>query len=628
MKKYLLYSAAAIALLSTSCTHDDVLPNGEDGLTTITVAIPSSMTTRYGNGEQATKLYVAIYPQYEEKAIYSNFPGSTVTAGMTVSDFSAPDENNIRTATITVPLVRNDTYAILCWAQDPSCNAYTFSESDQTITVNYANADGNMSNYDESRDAFFGKDTKFVADGSGTRINLTRPFAQINIGTADWENYLAAFGSEDIEFGMTIKGASDQINLYSGKIYATDSNPEVITVAGEKAKEYNTTNTTNNFPVANPQCAYLAMAYVLADQNLSVGLTGIDNYPEWPTIPAKMNFQTNIYGNLLTYSENITIVVDPNFGGVNDEPISQVSYVNGKIVCNKPILPPNVTEESIKNYGGVYIDETGTPQYFAATGVAMADAMQKAPVVYLAPNATITFNDSHVLDVPATGTTVYGNGATLQGEERDFDINNPIYAANSNVNIKIRDLNNFKIWGNPDCGCIFNIDIRNCALNGTGLTDELQMIVIPPNPSATKLNTANITMDNCHFQNIQEGCYVITPGITTITNSTFNNVGIGLNYAKKAAGKQLVVNVDNCTFTDCGVSSDDTSNSVYNYSAPIRIVDNTDTNKTTVNISGCKFTGTRSQYDVLLYDYREGKISYPVLYTITNSGDVTVGKKE
>lgn len=621
MKKFLFLSAAAVALLGTSCAQEDISPvDNNDGMTTIRVSIPADLTSRYGEGNMATKLYVAIYPQYEDVAIFSNFPNSTKTAGFTVGDFGAPDADNMRTAYVKVPLVKNDTYSVLCWAQNPTCSDYKWVEEDQMITISYG-TDNTIANFAEERDAFFGQDTNFKSTGNGGTIILKRPFAQINVGTADWDKYLAAFGSEDTEFGLTIEGVSNQLSLYSGKISTNNSNPSSITVEGQM---YNK-NTAQAFPVSDPECIYLAMAYVLADHNLTVGLTGISDYKPWNSVPAKMNYRTNIYGDLLTNTENLIIQLSSDFGGVNDFPVAQVSYVDGKIVCANPVLPAGVTANDIKNYGGVYLDEAGTPQYFAATGTDLATAMQNASTIYLAPNATI--NNVATLNVPQTGVTIYGNGATFAGANRRFDIANDSYAKGSNVDININALNNFNINGNPNAACTFNINLRDCALNGTGLDDGSQILTMAPVSANTNINTLNLVMDNCYITNVREGAYITLPGTATFTNCTFVNDAIGINYAKKGAGKTLDVTFDNCTFTDCGVAAD-SGNQVALYSAPVRVIDNTDTNKTTLTIDNCKFSGTHSQYDVLVWDFRDASNCYTVKYNITNSGTVTVGNNK
>lgn len=318
MKKLIFFSAVTMALLGASCTQDDSLLNGNDGMTSLSVRIPGDLGSRYGEAATTPKLYVAIYKHVEpsessetttQTPLFSNFPGSSVGEnGMEVGTFSeAAAENNIRTAVVNVPLVKNMAYDIVCWAQREGVTDYTFDEGKQQITVTYGN-NNIINNYAEERDAFFGKQMNFTSQGQGADILLTRPFAQINVGASDWDKYTLAGGDPARAFGLTIAGVSNVLNLTTGAV--TESTPnETKTITVTPAA---TTANSEAFPVGTDN-KYLAMAYVLANQNLNVTLDGLGNYPAWSSVPVKANYRTNIFGTLLTNAEDFTITLNPIF---------------------------------------------------------------------------------------------------------------------------------------------------------------------------------------------------------------------------------------------------------------------------------------------------------------------------
>ena len=102
-------------------------------------------------------------------------------------------------------------------------------------------------------------------------------------------------------------------------------------------------------------------------------------------------------------------------------------------------------------------------------------------------------------------------------------------------------------------------------------------------------------------------------------NCVFTEVGIPINIAKKLNGAEANITVSNCIFNECGIQDTDTSNNAYDYAAPVRVVDNAGpADAITLLVKNCTFTDTQSEWDILLWDYRSGKTSYPVSYTVEN----------
>lgn len=610
MKKVLYLSAIALtSLIATSCASEEVAPVDNDGMTTLTVKLPADMASRaFNSGTQAKNLYVAIYEaDGDKKCLFSNFGGTTGVNGMEVTNFNGTD----LTTTIKVSLVKNKTYDIYCWAQsytmDPA-SPYQWNETDKSISVTYPSE---MTNYDEGRDAFYGKLTRFQSGVTANHsITLKRPFAQINVGTNDLQAYKYASGNNAPVFGMTVKGAATSVNLDTDAV--SGSADAVIATAA---------SSTTTFEASVTGLSYLAMGYVLPGEGLmevDLNVDGDADFATYTSVPSQMNYRTNIYGALLTNPEVFNVEIAPAFAGNNNVNVIDGAVVemnNGQVVCTTPALPAGVTEAQLEGKGGVAINAQGEPVFFEPTGAAVNAAMQQSSEIYFAPNVTIT-TDSHKMVVPQSGITIHGNGATISGGEQDFSIQegtgyNTQYEEGSTINININNLNGVKVWGGPTTNATFNINLTNCTANN--------MIIMVRGGNYDPVATVNFTVENCYVQNVPDNVAIHTTyaGTQIVKNCTFKKVGIPVNIAKKLPNRTSNISVIGCTFDNCGFTPD--SSDFANYAAPIRVVDNGGpANSINLLVDGCTFTGTLSQWDILLMDYRAGKTWLPVNYTIRN----------
>lgn len=613
MKKVLYLSAIALtSLIATSCASEEVAPVDNDGMTTLTVKLPADMASRaFNSGTQAKNLYVAIYEaDGSGKCLFSNFGGTTGVNGMEVTNFNGTD----LTTTIKVSLVKNKTYDIYCWAQSytmDNASPYQWDENKKSISVTYPSK---MTNYDEGRDAFYGKLTSFQSGVTANHsIILKRPFAQINVGTNDLQAYKYASGNNAPVFGMTVKGAATSVNLDTDAV--SGSADAVIATAA---------SSTTTFEASVTGLSYLAMGYVLPGESLmevDLNVDGDADFATYTSVPSQMNYRTNIYGALLTNPEVFNVEIAPAFAGNNNVIDGAVVKMNnGQVVCTTPALPAGVTEAQLEDKGGVAINAQGEPVFFEPTGAAVNAAMKQSSEIYFAPNVTIT-TTSHKMVVPQSGITIHGNGATLTGGEQDFSIQEGAdytqYEEGSTINININNLNGVKVWGGPTTNATFNINLNNCTMKGLNNKSFNNMVMVRSQDNATC--KVNLNAENCYLEGMQVAFHTSVAGTEVYKNCTFKNVGVPINIAKKLNGALMSISVIGCTFDNCGIAPDDTANSAYDYAAPIRVVDNGGpANAINLLVDGCTFTGTLSQWDILLMDYRQGKTWSPVKYTIQN----------
>ena len=601
MKK-ILYSVLALGAIATlaSCSSEEPLgPNDRpnDGKVTFNVALPDMGTRAFGDRP-------TINCDELKYTVYDAAGANVILPTATVDAFGEGVLND----DVTLQLVANESYKIVFYAHNKASKFSTYANGH--LSVNYVTNNINS----ELDDAFYAA-YDFIADGNAKNVTLKRPFAQINIGTDDLDNAAVKKVLANVTSTLTVSnGLCNSMNLLTGKAELLGNGLGNVTFSPKVAPAVN-----EDFPYQPAKYSNLLSAYLLvpAEQDIIEATYVIMNgTKEMRTLnlsgtPVQMNYRTNIYGSLLTTQNQFNVTIEPAFDGTNNiVDGAVVKMVNGKVVCTTPALPAGVAAADLEGKGGVALDAQGNPVYFEADGHSINTAMQNCSEIYFAPNVTIN-TGSHWMNVPQSGITVHGNGATLTGGEQDFAIQYTTYADGSTVNININNLNGVKVWGGPTANATFNINLTNCTqANGN-------MIMVRGGDTAPA--TVNMNLENCYAEGMVDAIHTTYAGTQTISNCTFKNVGIPLNIAKKLAGRTSDIKVTNCTFNTCGILPTDTQNIAYNYAAPIRVVDNGGpANAITLLVDNCKFINTQSEWDILLMDYRDGKTWFPVKYTIQN----------
>ena len=287
MKKLILAMSAFAMLFATSCVKDLATENaGETSTVTFSVATPEMATRAFSDGTTATVLQYAVYN----------------AAGEELTDLTVTDAVINGSANVTLDLTTGNTYSVIFWAAAPNA-PYTVDFANKTMTVDYSTAVCN----DENRDAFY-KYQEFTVTGAMTvDVDLKRPFAQFNIGTADYE-IAAASGYTPTHSSVTVKQAYTTLDLKAGTV-ATPVNAAFASAAIPAGE---------TFPVANHE--YVAMTYVLVAAEK--GLVEVEfTYTDGTTaktrtvgsVPVQRNYRTNLYGNLLTSSVDVNVEIVPDY---------------------------------------------------------------------------------------------------------------------------------------------------------------------------------------------------------------------------------------------------------------------------------------------------------------------------
>lgn len=616
MKKlnYLFLGLAGLAM--ASCSNDD-LQGPADGTYQLTVNLPKDIATR-AIGDQITAPQTLYYSLFQVNEDNEN----------TLVETKSIDLAGATSTTLSLPLVKGNSYSIAFFSQATSngnTGVYTYNTNDGTVAVEYS-AINSTENYLDAYDCFSANyNTGAVAGAINETITLTRPMAQINWGTNDLTSSAVknVFGEngEDIVSSLSVN-AYKTFNVLTGE---PTGQAEPITISNIAP------SIEASFPIQGYN--YLAMQYVLVPSDsdtYELTLTSQKKDDEStkieisvPNAPLQANYRTNIYGGLLTDQANFNIDLSSTWGAPSNDIVdgAVVSFnEEGTVICETPVLPTGVTEEMMteNEAGAVAISADGKPVYIQPTGKALFEAMKEYSEIYLAKNGNIT-TTSHQMVIPQSGVTIYGNGATITGQEHDFALaySGITYEDGSTVNVTISNLNGVKIWNAPTNKCTVNVNLTNCTFTGASLTDSGSLIMTREADSA--LSTINFNLQNCHVQNTQVAIHSTLPGTMVFNNCVFTEVGIPINIAKKLNGATADITVSNCIFNSCGIADTDTTNSAWNYAAPVRVVDNAGPdNSIDLLVKNCTFNNTLSQWDILLWDYRAEKTSYPVKLTVEN----------
>ena len=365
MKK-IIYSAMAVAMLATTSCKDDFAESfvGDQATVEFSISTPEIGTRAFSDGTTATVLQYAVY----------DADGKELTA------LTKTDGTINGSATISLQLKNNKSYQMVVWAAAPNA-PYAVDFSDKTMKVDYTNATCN----DESRDAFYAY-TEFTVNGNKTeRIELKRPFAQLNIGASDFEK-AGKSGYVPTHSQVTVRNVYSTFNFASGKAGGEN---EVTFKYAELPKA-----TDGSFPVTGND--YLAMNYILVSNDQETVEVYVEHKNDKEgdsktigSVPLKRNYRTNIYGSLLTSTTDVNVEIEPDFedskytvleafenGGtvtltenvVIDRPlvvkagVKAVLNLNDKSIINNTASEEFGEGEGIIVYGDLTINGKGTVQ--------------------------------------------------------------------------------------------------------------------------------------------------------------------------------------------------------------------------------------------------------------------------
>ena len=456
MNKMLLKMGGVLtltALAFSSCSSDIEEPaiNGNGDLYTFELQLPADLQTRnayndgqYGDGTKATSLHFAIYEiGGQANPVYTEADIDNPTAF-----FSGKQSNKV-----TLRLVNGRQYEMICWADVPGNTYYKFNEgNNKSVTVVYTDLEGNC----ENRDAFYGY-AKIAANGAVTgavsqEIVLTRPFAQVNLGTDDIDNkaVVAAYG-KDMKIQASVDLNYNTLNLVDGKVTADPTAGDLVfKPTAIPAADY-------KFPYEPTKYTYTNMAYVLVPEDrdaINVKYTFFKGTEEVTSldvtnVPVQRNYRTNIFGSIFTSPAELTITIDPIFTepDINKEIVS-VSSSNEMRAALQAGNDVELENDIVLDGGNTYLVPVGKSAKIKLNGNTLT---MDRPQVGAGSNLTIDGGGDGKVMLASTATQFVGGMNVQQGT-----------LTIENAKIETSDCDG--IYAQKDGKLI----IRNCELSGDG----------------------------------------------------------------------------------------------------------------------------------------------------------------
>lgn len=301
-------AAVAVAVLTVGCAKEQGSQE-EPANVTFEIENPVAVTKAIGDGTTAKKLYYQVF----------DAAGNPI-AGLPVQNKTL---SSLKT-TVSFQLVKDQKYNFIFWAQTPEDGYYTIdgTEGLKKITADYTT---HKEANDEKRDAFFAVEKDLVISGPVSKtVTLTRPLAQVNIGTLDELKAGAATAPAIDLSGATSKVVVKDVPTVFAPLATA---PETMFSGASDVTFEAAAVPTEKLSVKGVEYDYLAMNYVFAPAegticNLTAefSLTGMEPISlSSPATPLKRNYRTNILGSLLTSTADFIVVVDPAFAGDEEE---------------------------------------------------------------------------------------------------------------------------------------------------------------------------------------------------------------------------------------------------------------------------------------------------------------------
>ena len=519
MKKVLFSTVAmsALMLMATSCADDQTsdLKAGAESTVTFTAQLPGDMGTRaFADGTKATELHYAVY----EKGTTTRLKVCKKADGTKGQPEGTATMTGLQT-TISLQLTTGKEYDFVFWADAPGDNVYTFNSENQTVTVNYANAENNTDNLD----AFFGQKKALKVSGNMSILQeLRRPFAQINIGTDDFDAAAAA--------GYTVSESTigvatyNTLNLLSGEV----SDPVTATFVKKPIPTED-----SKFSVNSKDYKYLSMSYVLVPKDKETVDIAFDytlTNRTFTNVPVQRNYRTNIYGSLLTNTADFNVVIAPGF--------------------NDPDYNHNVITASTQT-------ELATAAQTPNAVIKLKENTTYTLPASVAEGVTFSGDETTVISIPQaigySGKTIGFSGVTVKSPNADFT---GIQHAKA-------------------------VTYTGCAIEGQPFSYAEKAVYNKCTFKQTSSGSYNIwtygskdiTFNSCRFECAGKSVLIYNEGANPDQNATFNNCEfIASSPVEGKAAIEVdtslipgtyVININNCTATGFGTGSN-SGNSLWN----------------------------------------------------------------
>ena len=382
----------------------------------------------------------------------------------------------VATATFPVRLIANRDYTFVVWAD--------LVKEGETADLHYNTAD--LTNItlnntwvamDETRDAFTCSEPLRFERGNAITLELKRPFAKLRVVTTDM---LELMGIEptsvEVEYTTTHYNTYNALTKeVAGEVTKEHVQTPIAPYDYEVGDENKTLFTDYFFATVEQETVNFVMN--VYDKNNEL----IDEEKKFITpIPVERNYVTTIKGNILTFFDNITVEIKPDFAGEKEVAFVEVESANDLF---EAIKSAEAGEETIITLvGDINLNDLLSASTFSTR--ATAD-----PTVLISAGKAISLN----LNGKTLSATSYQSGANYNM----FDVRGTLSLANGTIEYKHEGEN--MGWGastnlfNVTAGGVLNLDgvtAKNLGGSDMGFVAHLN------NWGEVTLNVENSTLES------------------------------------------------------------------------------------------------------------------------------------
>lgn len=320
MKKRNLFLIALAAIgfaAATSCSNEEAnieVYEGKNMTFTVRLPLAEDMRTKaseedeidynaIGTGERISELKCYVYNKSRGE---NADPISTIDIPITNAD-------GIKGGTVSIKLPVNHSFDIV-FVANSSWNRGVYDSKTRQLSDTYRNREMNL----EGIDMFYAVLKDVTTETTTSEVVMKRPLAQINLGTSDLDDYCAYSGSPF--FGASI----EMPVFYLFDVMTGEPCGEPVDRTFECNEDWKDGVSEWDFPVDGYK--HLGMVYVFAgteSSNSNIKVKYIPRYSadtnsivvNYEDVPIQQNYQTNIFGDLLTKTKSYDISINPSFDG-------------------------------------------------------------------------------------------------------------------------------------------------------------------------------------------------------------------------------------------------------------------------------------------------------------------------
>lgn len=305
-------------LFNSSCSQEEIAMPTEDGYARFSITLPGEIGTRatFGDGAKASvnTLYWTLFEEINSEMGGGTTIHKKVAASVKEEAFGAGDNS---AETVSMQLVVGKRYRIVFCAMNSGNKLVSYE--DGILTMHYENASCNSVN-----DDVFTAVSEVIDITKGTgysnNIELTRPLAQINWGSTDFDEDAVKVHLNDTEATVTYNsGLYTGLDLINNKAEGQIDNPVSFPAIPCNALP------EQEFPLTDSGAKLVAMNYALTgttESTISCKIAfkgGFETQVDVNNASVKSNFRTNIYGGLLTNPREVYVEMNKAFETFNSE---------------------------------------------------------------------------------------------------------------------------------------------------------------------------------------------------------------------------------------------------------------------------------------------------------------------